>query len=156
MKTKRRRRDKQEQRVFKTTDAVYFNLGYKFKNRPLESGYEIEHSWLPFPHSPTNGPFAASHSHGKPESKRRTRTGQTRDVGSIYVSGKLPTYPSPKSTLTLTSHLGQNVGLGEGKVDSFSETYIDLRCTRFKLVISCLSPHSVSPPCQPALCFCTT
>ena len=33
---------------------------------------------------------------------------------SIYISGKLPTYPSPKSTLTLTSHLGQNVGLGKG------------------------------------------
>ena len=28
--------------------------------------------------------------------------------------GKLPTYPSPKPTLTLTSHLGQNVGLGKG------------------------------------------
>ena len=31
---------------------------------------------------------------------------------SLYVSGvsgKLPTYPSPKPTLTLTSHLGQNV-----------------------------------------------
>ena len=26
----------------------------------------------------------------------------------------MPTYPSPKSTLTLTSHLKQNVGLGEG------------------------------------------
>ena len=34
--------------------------------------------------------------------------------GSIYVSGKLPTYPSPKLTLTLTSHLRQNGGLGEG------------------------------------------
>ena len=34
--------------------------------------------------------------------------------GSLYVSGKLPTYPSPKPTLTLTSHLGQNDGLGEG------------------------------------------
>ena len=31
--------------------------------------------------------------------------------GSIQVSGN---YPSPKLTLTLTSHLGQNVGLGEG------------------------------------------
>ena len=31
----------------------------------------------------------------------------------IGVSGKLPTYPSPKLTLTLTSHLGQNVVLGE-------------------------------------------
>ena len=27
---------------------------------------------------------------------------------------KLPTYPSPKPTLILTSHLRQNVGLGEG------------------------------------------
>ena len=34
--------------------------------------------------------------------------------GSLYVSGKLPTYPSPKPTSTLTSLLGQNVGLGEG------------------------------------------
>ena len=31
-----------------------------------------------------------------------------------YVARKLPTYPSPKLTLTLTSHLGQNDGLGEG------------------------------------------
>ena len=31
-------------------------------------------------------------------------------------------YPSPKPTLTLTSHLGQNVGLGE-EVGSFPETY---------------------------------
>ena len=30
------------------------------------------------------------------------------------VSGKLPTHPFPKLTLTLTSHLGQNDGLGEG------------------------------------------
>ena len=34
--------------------------------------------------------------------------------GSLYISGKLLTYPSPKPTLTFTSHLGQNVGLGEG------------------------------------------
>ena len=37
-----------------------------------------------------------------------------RDHGSIYVCGKLPTYPSPKPTLTLTFHSGQNVDLGEG------------------------------------------
>ena len=30
------------------------------------------------------------------------------------MSGKLPTYPSPKATLTLTCHLGQNVGLRGG------------------------------------------
>ena len=35
-------------------------------------------------------------------------------VGSFSVSAKLPTYPSPKPTLTLTSPLGQNVGLREG------------------------------------------
>ena len=45
------------------------------------------------------------------------RTTLNRSVvsrGSLKVSGKLPTYPSLKLTLTLTSHLGQNDGLGEG------------------------------------------
>ena len=32
----------------------------------------------------------------------------------IEVSGKLLTYPSPKPALTLNSHLGEIVGLGEG------------------------------------------
>ena len=32
----------------------------------------------------------------------------------LNVFVKLPTCPSPKPTLTLISHLGQNVGLGEG------------------------------------------
>ena len=47
------------------------------------------------------------------------------NIGSLNISGKLPTYmyPSPKPTLTLTSHLGQNVGLREGQVGSFPETY---------------------------------
>ena len=34
--------------------------------------------------------------------------------GSFNLSGKLATYPSPKPTLTLSSYLEQNVGLGEG------------------------------------------
>ena len=34
--------------------------------------------------------------------------------GALYISGKLPTYPSPKPTLTLTSHLKENVGGGVG------------------------------------------
>ena len=38
----------------------------------------------------------------------------SKGFGSFNLSGKLPTYPSPKPTLILTSHLGQNVGLGEG------------------------------------------
>ena len=33
---------------------------------------------------------------------------------SVHVSGKLPTYPSPKPTVTLTPHIKQNVSLGEG------------------------------------------
>ena len=36
------------------------------------------------------------------------------DTGSMYVSGKLPTYPSPKLTLTLTSRFGKNVRFGKG------------------------------------------
>ena len=39
---------------------------------------------------------------------------QDKNLKQIYVPGKLPTYPSLKPTLTLTCHLGQNVGLGEG------------------------------------------
>ena len=35
--------------------------------------------------------------------------------GALSVSGKQPTYPSPDSTLTLTSQLGQNVGLAQGR-----------------------------------------
>ena len=42
-----------------------------------------------------------------------------------YESGKLPIYPSPKPTLILTPLIGQNVGLGEGKVGSFPEKYND-------------------------------
>ena len=48
---------------------------------------------------------------------------EERNFGSLYVSWKLPTYPSPKPTLMLTSHLGKNnVDLGEGQVGSFPET----------------------------------
>ena len=50
--------------------------------------------------------------------KKATTCGTKRELetilGSLYISGKLPTYPSPKPTLTLTSHLGKNVCLGEG------------------------------------------
>ena len=35
-------------------------------------------------------------------------------MGSFHVSGKLPTFSSTKPTSTLSSYLGQNVGLGEG------------------------------------------
>ena len=38
------------------------------------------------------------------------------------ISGELPTYPSHNATLTFASRLGQNVGLGKGKVGSFPRT----------------------------------
>ena len=38
-----------------------------------------------------------------------------KTMNNIHSTAKKRTiYPSPKLTLTLTSHLGQNVGLGEG------------------------------------------
>ena len=40
--------------------------------------------------------------------------GTQEKCGSIEVSEQLSTYPSPKTTLTLTSHLGQNCDLWEG------------------------------------------
>ena len=46
-------------------------------------------------------------------------------VGSMVVSGKLPTYPFPYLTLTLTSFFGRNVGFGKGWLGSFAETTID-------------------------------
>ena len=48
---------------------------------------------------------------------------QAHSKGSLYVSWNLPIYPSPESTLKLASHLGQNVGLGEGRVGTFTKTY---------------------------------
>ena len=56
--------------------------------------------------------------------------------GSIYFSGKLTTYPSLNLTLTLTSHFGQNVGLGEGLVVSFPETYIEPNKTNKQVEIN--------------------
>ena len=35
---------------------------------------------------------------------------QNLETTALHVSGKLPTYPSLKPPLTLTSHSGQNVG----------------------------------------------
>ena len=36
-------------------------------------------------------------------------------TGSLTILWKLPTYPSPKPTLTLNFYLGQNIGLGRGR-----------------------------------------
>ena len=49
---------------------------------------------------------------GRPGSITASQVGIVSNI--IQVSGKLPTYLSPNSTLTFATHLGQNVGLGEG------------------------------------------
>ena len=61
---------------------------------------------------------------GKQRGSNETSVKRTY-FGSVYVSGKLTTHPSPNLTLTLTSHFEQNVGLGEGLMVNFPETYID-------------------------------
>ena len=48
-----------------------------------------------------------------------------RNVGSISVSGQLPTYPSPNSTIVNWWQVTVNVGLGEGWVGSCPDTDID-------------------------------
>ena len=81
-----------------------------------------DHSLFPFPSNEmTTGPaldrFLSYH---------RVIRSLFQALKSIEVSGYLTTYPSHKSTLTLTSHLGQNCDLREGKVVSNSETSTDL------------------------------
>ena len=43
-------------------------------------------------------------------------------LGSMYFSGKLPTYPSTNRTLTLTSRFGKNRRFCEGLIGSFSKS----------------------------------
>ena len=56
-------------------------------------------------------------------------------IGLFYVSGKLPTYPSPKPTLTLSSYLEQNVGLGEGYMGSFK------KCKMIPIILGYRNPE---------------
>ena len=65
------------------------------------------HSWLKL--SPHSTPTHSVNFTGM----RSNRLNEWKG-GSFYVSVKLPTYPSAKPTLTLSSYLRQNVGLGEG------------------------------------------
>ena len=61
---------------------------------------------------------------------------QAMVLGSVYIFGKLCTYPSPKPLLTRASHQGQSVGLGRGRcvvsqkrimiLDLFNTTSINL------------------------------
>ena len=42
-------------------------------------------------------------------------------INNFWINLSLTTHPSSKSTLSLTSRLAQNVGLGEGQVGSFPD-----------------------------------
>ena len=62
---------------------------------------------------------------------------------SVNPSWKLPSYPSPKPTLTFASHLGKKGCLREGFVGSFPETYNDplvKAFTKGRYFIICLQP----------------
>ena len=76
----------------------------------------------------------------------RGRGRHSREVGSLYVTGKLPTYPSPKPTLTLTSNLGQNVSLGEEQVGSFPAMYNDQECLGTNVPPRLSNPDTLKVP----------
>ena len=59
----------------------------------------------------------------------------------MSVSGQLPTYPSPNPILTLNCYQLTVVELGEGKVDSCSDTDIDPNILLFYLNDPSLSPY---------------
>ena len=57
-------------------------------------------------------------------------------MGSLYVSGTLPTYPSPRLAFCAECEVHVpvrvDVGLGEGQVGSFPEMYNDPNYVLFK------------------------
>ena len=65
--------------------------------------YVLEHMMDEFIHANNPDCFLAYFNPRLPPSKWK-----------VFVSGELPTYPSPKPTLALTSLLRQNVGLAGG------------------------------------------
>ena len=89
-------------------------------------------------------PYNLQH-YGKQELDRTKGVKIDKNMGSISVSGQLPTYPSPNPTFTLTCYQLTVVGLGEGLVGSCPDTDIDPKYCREndKLVsftaCSCLS-----------------
>ena len=89
---------------------VYFDAGFKpcktCRTNKTEGGFRL---------------FSVAHHHFTVEpcsgKWRPTTKGEGNGhFGSLYISGKLPSYPSPRPTFTLTFHLEKNVGLGEGLV----------------------------------------
>ena len=70
-----------------------------------------------------------------------------RDSGSLHVSGKLPTYPSPKPAVCATWEVSGSVGLGEGFRDS--SRYLLQGIIRFtdRLYRDLLNLHWKPTPC---------
>ena len=66
------------------------------------------------------------------------------EFGSLYISGKLPTYPSPKPRFCPKWEVSVDVGLGEGKVGSLPETYEDPEFygSSITLKMCCRKKHS--------------
>ena len=62
------------------------------------------------------------------------------NLGFLKTAHSTPPPPQPKPTLSLSSHLGQNVGLGEGWVGSFPETQIAYSADSVqRFISSCLN-----------------
>ena len=80
----------------------YSGKGWKIYHQNLKRNYWLQTIFLWKFFTKKNAHVASWKQDNEP--KRR----------SILVSGKLPNYPSLKTTLALTSHLGRKVGLGEG------------------------------------------
>ena len=71
-----------------------------------------------------------------------------KGFGSLYVSGKLPTYPSPKPIFCPKWEVSVNVELGKGLVVSFPETccgWVQLSNDVLQKIEKILNP-TTSPP----------
>ena len=92
--------------------------------------------YLPKPHDQWKCPYLgqlAPHSWN-----RIIRMAQKRKLFAwLSIFGKLPTYPSPKPTLTLTSHLGRNVGFREGHVGRWAWGEVPERLVEPRKVAKC-------------------
>ena len=79
--------------------------------------------------------------------------GSAKSLWSLYVSGKLPAYPSPKPTFCPKWEVIVNVGLGEGRVGSFPETYYNPKCCDAVTLFRCEKQGSAHSSANQRLCF---
>ena len=79
--------------------------------------------------------------------------GSAKSLWSLYVSRKLPAYPSPKPTFCPKWEVIVNVGLGEGRVGSFPETYYNPKCCYAVTFFRCEKQGSAHSSANKRLCF---